>query len=302
MNKYSTSHLITPPMITMNSISGGMTSSYIAAKYPADYNLFALVRTNDKSCMFPDTKIRQIVSDKIGKEFIGTLENDMIIYTMLDLEQFIGRQISWVSGDSFEDVIRKRKTLPNVNQRFCTTDMKIFPMKQFWYQNINQPMETRIGFRANEQGRAKSMLETCRQDGYMYQKFIVGQSSNGKNKWKELKWQKPVFPLIKDVVFKDEIENYWKDKPVRFAWKNNCAGCFHNNCILLKHISKRDEAKFNWFMNIEKEIKEDKARRGKKFFTLHASEMTYEQIKNHNLQFDIFDSDFNDCDTGYCGI
>ena len=34
--------------------------------------------------MFPDAKIRQEVSDKIGAEFIGTLEDDTIIYTILD--------------------------------------------------------------------------------------------------------------------------------------------------------------------------------------------------------------------------
>lgn len=52
-------------MKTVNSLSGGKTSSYIAANYPADYNVFALVRTNDKKCLFPDAKIRQIVSDKM---------------------------------------------------------------------------------------------------------------------------------------------------------------------------------------------------------------------------------------------
>ena len=57
-------------MKTVNSLSGGKTSSYIAANYPADYNVFALVRTNDKSCLYPDKKLRQIVSDKIGIEFI----------------------------------------------------------------------------------------------------------------------------------------------------------------------------------------------------------------------------------------
>jgi hypothetical protein len=66
-------------MKTVNSLSGGKTSSYIAVNYPADYNVFALVRTSDTNCLFPDAKIRQIVSDKIGTEFIGTLEEDAII-------------------------------------------------------------------------------------------------------------------------------------------------------------------------------------------------------------------------------
>jgi hypothetical protein len=70
-------------MKTVNSLSGGKTSSYIAANYPADYNLFSLVRTDDVRVLFPDAKVRQIVSDRIGHEFIGTLEEDTIIYTML---------------------------------------------------------------------------------------------------------------------------------------------------------------------------------------------------------------------------
>lgn len=69
-------------MKTVNSISGGKTSAYIAANYPADYNVFALVRTDDNNCLFPDTKVRQIVSDKIGTEFIGTLEDNIRFRTI----------------------------------------------------------------------------------------------------------------------------------------------------------------------------------------------------------------------------
>jgi hypothetical protein len=35
-------------MITVNSLSGGKTSSYLAKHYPADYNLFALVISKKK--------------------------------------------------------------------------------------------------------------------------------------------------------------------------------------------------------------------------------------------------------------
>ena len=119
-------------MKTVNSLSGGKTSSYMAVNYPADINIFALVRTNDKRCIFPDEKVRQIVSDKIGHEFIGTLEMDDIIYTMLDLEQLIGKEIIWLSDLTFEDVINNykmangKKFLPNQYARYCTSDIDIF--------------------------------------------------------------------------------------------------------------------------------------------------------------------------------
>ena len=45
-------------MKTVNSLSGGKTSTYIAIHYPADYNVFSLVRTNDTLCQYPDKKVR----------------------------------------------------------------------------------------------------------------------------------------------------------------------------------------------------------------------------------------------------
>ena len=90
-------------MKTVNSLSGGKSSSYIALNYKADFNVFSLVRTNDKLCQYPDKKVRQIVSDLIGCEFVGTTEQDNIIEIMLNLSEQI--DIDWISGKPFEDVI-----------------------------------------------------------------------------------------------------------------------------------------------------------------------------------------------------
>ena len=152
----------TSKLKTVNSLSGGKTSSYIAANYPADYNVFSLVRTDDKNCIFPDKKIRQEVSDRLGTEFIGTLEEDMIIYTMLDLEQFIGSKIDWVTGKTFDEITVRngKRYLPNVTQRFCTTEMKLQPIFDWWRKEINQVVEMRIGFRANEQRGTQSNAQS----------------------------------------------------------------------------------------------------------------------------------------------
>lgn len=281
-------------MITVNSVSGGRTSAYIAANYPADFNIFALVRTDDIRCMFPDPKIRQIVSDKIGKEFIGTLEEDAIIYTMLDLEQYIGSEITWVSGETFEKIIENHHNyLPNIMTRFCTTEMKLVPMFEWWHQNINDPVEMRIGFRANEMNRAKRMNEKLNKNGLLEIKATVEKHSNGRNKWQNFEWQKPIFPLIEDEIFKDKIENFWKDKPVRFAWMNNCVGCFHRNEILLKKMFEKHPNKMQWFSD------QEMGRNGKGTWK---NGITYEKIKKHRLQIELFDDDFNECDSGYCGI
>lgn len=280
-------------MISCNSISGGQTSAYIAANYPANYNLFSLVTTNDKKCIYPDPGIRQFVSDKIGKEFIGTLEDDKIIRTIIELEQFIGTPVTWVSGITFDEVVQtKGGWLPNKLHRYCTVEMKLRPMFEWWRSLNIDPLQMRIGFRANEVSRAVKMNERMNANGLIEMEAIVGHSKNGRNKWANIPWQAPTFPLIYDQIFKDDIVNFWKDKPVEFAFMNNCVGCFHRNEILLRKMFDWQPNKMQWFADQEK---------GRKRGTWK-SDITYEKIKSHGLQFELFESDFSDCDSGYCGI
>lgn len=281
-------------MIKVNSLSGGKTSSYIAANYPADYDVFALVRVEDENCRFPDEKIRKEVEDRIQAPFIGTVEDDTIIYTMLDLEQYIGRPITWLTGKTFDDILVKpsgKMYLPSYSKRFCTTEMKVLPIKKFWFDNIREPVEMRIGFRANEHSRAKSMLNRLNENGFESEKFVVSKTKSGRNRWADLEWRKPVFPLIEGGVFKDTIEKYWKDKPVRFAWMNNCVGCMHKHPILLNKMSKKHPEKLEWFAN--------KERLSGKTWREH---ITYDKIISYNFQEELFDDDFNECDSGFCGL
>jgi hypothetical protein len=134
-------------------------------------------------------------------------------------------------------------------------------------------------------------------NGIIHHKVIVGKSENGNNKWKNIPYQIPRFPLIEDQIFKDRIVEFWKDKPVKFAYMNNCVGCFHRNPVVLKHMSDRHENKFNWFIDREKEAIES----FNKNMTWKQG-MTYEKIKNSFKQTQLFDTDFNECDSGYCGL
>ena len=281
-------------MKTVNSLSGGKTSSYIAAHYPADYDVFALVRVEDNNCRFPDEKIRKEVEDRIQAPFIGTVEDDTIIYTMLDLEQFIGRPISWVTGVTFDEVVQKKGGwLPNKLHRYCTTNMKLMPIFHWWYKEIGEPAEMRIGFRANEMRRAKKMIQRKNEQGLIEIKATVSKHPSGRNKWQNFAWQAPSFPLIVDNIYKDNIEEFWKDKPVRFAWMNNCVGCFHRNEILLKKMFEKHPAKMQWFAD------QEVGRGGKGTWR---TGVTYEKIKEYKMQFELFDEDFDECDSGYCGL
>jgi hypothetical protein len=278
-------------MKSVNSISGGKTSAFIAANYKADFNVFALVTTNEKNCIYKDDSLRKEVSQRINREFIGTLEDDKIIKTIFELEQFIGTEITWVAGEPFENIIKKKGDyLPNIMTRYCTSALKLQPIFDFWQTQIGEPVEMRIGFRANETKRAQRMIKKTNANGLLEFKTIIGKDK-GRNRWGLIEWQKPKFPLIEDKIFKDQIETFWKGKPVDFADFNNCVGCFHRNEMFLKFMSEAHPNKFDWFMNRETETK-----------NTFKNGITYEKIKGYKMQMGLFSEDFTNCDSGSCGI
>ncbi len=280
-------------MKTINSLSGGKTSSYIAANYPADYNIFSLIRTNDIASKFKDEKIRKLVEDRLQAPFISTAEDDTIIYTMLDLEQYIGKEITWVTGPAFEDAIKNHGGyLPNKVARYCTTDMKTMPIAKWRYDNIDDDVEMRFGFRANEQSRAKTMNDKLNERGMTEVKIVIGKTKTGtRNRWGVIDYCKPRFPLIEAGIFKDNVEEFWRDKPVRFAYMNNCIGCWWRGPMLLKHMADKHPEKMDWF------ARQEEGNKGN-----FKSDVSYREIINYNSQFSLFDEDFSECDGGYCGL
>jgi hypothetical protein len=285
-------------MKKVNSVSGGMTSAYMAAMFPADYNLFSLVRIEDKNCKFKDEKIRKIVEDKIQAPFVATAEDDTIIYTMLDLEQFLGKEVIWVTGATFDEVVKtKGGWLPNKLHRYCTSYMKLEPMVRWWKKEINEVCEMRLGFRANETNRVQRTIEKLNRNGNLEYKISFEKNKHGKNKWVTVEWQKPVFPLVFDLpTHRDQIVSFWKDKTVRFAKMNNCVGCFHKHPLLLNQQFKDHPEKMEWFNNMEK-FKQNKNKKA-----TWRSDVTYQQIKDFNPQFSLFSDEDIECESGYCGI
>jgi hypothetical protein len=279
---------------TINLVSGGKTSAYIAANYISDYNVFSLVRIEHNKSKFKDEKIRKLVEDKIQAPFIATAEDDVIIYTILDLEQYIGKKIDWVTGKTFDKVLNTAGTLPDPLRRYCTTQMKLEPIFDWWRNKVKNPAEFRLGFRANEQNRAKRTLAKTNDKGFLEMKAVVGKRGT-LNKWGLIEWQKPVFPLIKDNIYKDQINTFWNNKTVRFAWMNNCVGCFHKHPLLIKKMLEKFPNKLEWFASKEKiKHENDVWYKDKK--------LSYSDIKKWNIQKELFEDDFGECDSGYCGL
>lgn len=293
-------------MKTVNSISGGKTSAKIAEDFPADYNTTSIVRTNDFDCKWlngKDEKTRQIISDRLGIEFWGTLEEDEYIYTILDLEQYLGQEIILLTADqTYEEMIEAHgmRYLPSPLRRYCTEELKIVPQFNWWKEKIGEIVEMRIGYRANEMRRMKKMVSKCDPDRILAHKHIVGSKETKKgvqNVWAETKWQRPVFPYIEKLpTFKDQIDTHWDDKPVRFAEFNNCVGCFHRDELLLRYYFDKTPEKMKLFESFEKNRKYS----GDTLKGKHG--VTYERIRKMLPNMRIESKDLGSCDSGYCGL
>jgi hypothetical protein len=268
-------------MITVNSLSGGKTSSYMAVHYTADINIFSLVRIEAHYCKLQDKSIVKYVSDKLGLDFIATAESDKTLYVMRDLEQLLGKDIVWVTGDTFEKVILRKKALPNMAWRFCTTEMKMKPIFEYCHKELGM-IGMNIGFRYDEKERADKQNTKF--------KTVVGKSKKGnRNKWGEVEWRVLNYPLITDRVVHPTVSNWAKSTNLIFPYDSNCVGCFWKPIQQLRKNWEDEPNKMRWFDEMEKKLK----RKFKK-------EMSYDSIKNIGLQQDFFFGTGSGCQAGYC--
>jgi hypothetical protein len=284
-------------MKSINSLSGGKTSSYLAYHYPADYNLFSLVCIDDINSANKDKKLIQQVNDKLQKycsnkpEFIATAEDDKTIKVILDLEQLIGQEIIWLRGDSFEIVNKKHgKTVPNMAMRYCTTDMKIKPIAEWVYNNIGktecgdfQPVFSNIGIRYDEEHRAKIGNERK-----LNTKIVIGKRGS-QNKWKNFHWGIANYPLVNNKIHHYQIRKFWETKHLIFPEDSNCVGCFWKDVQQLRKNWDNNNSKMQWFADQESNSKYN-----------YKSNMTYEQIKRIGLQQDFFFGTGSGCQAGFC--
>jgi hypothetical protein len=272
-------------MITVNSISGGKTSCYMAVHYPADVNIFACVCIDYPPAAPKDPAVRAYVSDKLAGNFIASAEHEKTLKVLMQLEQFIGKEIVWVRGKSFDEVVDEAGCLPTWARRFCTTELKIIPMFEYLYPRYGKTIHN-IGFRADEPERIKNGVQrtlhrpvSCNNFGHCFQN------------WEYFDWQEKRYPLYR--TFHYEIRRFWLSKPqFDFPRDSNCRGCHHKPAELIKQNWLETPEIMQWFADQEKKGK---------FNTWHDDLIPYEQIfKTEYLNLFSGVSDFTMCNSGGC--
>jgi hypothetical protein len=283
-------------LTTVNSLSGGKTSSYLAANYPADLELFALVCIDDpnagKGPKPIDAKLKQMANDKLQKycshqnEFVATSEDPMILSTMFDLEQILGREIIWLRGMGWEQMLKYKKAIPNRDKRFCTTILKMVPIMEHLYKYTDLPVKMRVGFRYDEKEREENFTDT-----FMFSKQCDyrPKSNTWIHRWEEIKWRIGDFVLIKDKVTHPTIVKFWKGKNISFAEDSNCQNCFWKPEQQLRKNFDTNPSIMYWSL-VQEELYE----------RTFKDEYSLLDIKKMGLQMDFFFGTGSGCQAGFC--
>lgn len=299
---------------TVNSISGGKTSAYIAVHYPADYELFSLVCTNDNDSKPKDKGLVDYINTKLEKfapefgEFIATAEDDKTLYVMRDLEQYLGREIIWIRGMSFDDVIDKgtQTRLPSWARRYCTEKMKLLPIFLWWFNEIGEKCNMRIGFRFDEFDRMERFFNNSDPTNF---KIPVSCKTYG-NKLQvhqNFNWRLCNFPLIKNGVTKEMVGDYWEQngwiggglfeerRQIIFPAISNCIGCFHKSPETLAAMGEINFTKMKWFA--DQELKEMGTWLDSKVTYQHLIDNRFEIAKEVLYEIQVLNQS---CDSGGC--
>lgn len=277
-------------MKTVNSLSGGKTSSYLAYHYPADYELFALVCVDDPKCGHKDKKIMQYANDKLQKycshqeEFIGTCEHISILKTMMDLEQKLGREIIWLRGESFDKMCVKKRSIPNMMKRFCTSETKIKPIFEFCQYRIGEVVNMSVGFRKDEDHRAERFTTSFKNS---YRCDI--QKKRNIHRWQDTEWRVGSFPLIDDFVLHGDVVRWAKQSGIYFHSDSNCQMCFWKPHQQLRKNFDHSYYVMEWAKRLEKKI-------GYKF----KDDLRMDQIEVLGIQQDFNFGTGSGCQAGFC--
>lgn len=241
-------------MKTVNSISGGKTSAYMAIHYPTDYNIFSAVLTNDVNC-HPKDKYLLSECQKRIPHFYASRELDQTLYAVLELEQLLGTKIDWVASElTYDDIIIQKKMVPNQYNRFCTQFLKIIPIFQHTYLHYydGNPVLMNIGFRYDEPKRVKNYKCSNNKNKFAYKCSLFG---NKRQSWtKEIEWRVENFPLYNNKITNDNVL-YWANKlNFKFPTVSNCDFCFFHHKNQNRNQYNNYPERINWWIDFEKEI------------------------------------------------
>jgi 3'-phosphoadenosine 5'-phosphosulfate sulfotransferase (PAPS reductase)/FAD synthetase len=139
------------------------------------------------------------------------------------------------NGEPFAALIRRKKALPNQQQRWCTELLKVDVMHNFMEANgFRRGTYTEIiGLRADERPR--------------YLRMLAGNDRDGR---------RCVAPMVQAGLSKRDVMAFWRDQPFDLQlqpWEGNCDWCFLKGEALLAEEARREPDRGDWWERQETE-------------------------------------------------
>ena len=138
------------------------------------------------------------------------------------------------NGEPFRALIERKKYLPNSVMRFCTTELKIEPMKFFMKAQGYKKWTNVVGLRADEAHRVARGISA---------------NDKGKDPWVS------VFPLFEDGVIERDVRTWWAEQDFDLQllpFEGNCDGCFLKARPKLMEIERTQPSTLKWWSEKEK--------------------------------------------------
>ena len=140
-------------------------------------------------------------------------------------------------GEPFAAVIRSHQYLPNPAMRYCTTELKVRPMKHFMLAQGYTSWGNAIGLRADEMLRVFKQIE---------------RNHNSRERWQT------VMPLATARVRSTDVLAFWREQEFDLQLKpheGNCDLCFLKSRGSKAAIIRDDPTRADWWIAQERAAK-----------------------------------------------
>ena len=168
------------------------------------------------------------------------------------------------NGEPFDAMLIKKKRLPNVVQRACTSDLKVSLSHAYARGVLGWKKYSKvIGFRGDEIARFIKLFE-C--------------DKKGRDSWKR-EGLPPQCPMVRASVSNAIVKEFWKDQPWRLeieSWEGNCSGCFLKGTKILVAMERKRPGVLNRMRDRERLFRTKVS--GFKKSAQFDKERTYEEI------------------------
>lgn len=133
-------------------------------------------------------------------------------------------------GSMFAELIEERKFLPNHSMRFCTTELKVHPMRDFMQAQTVERWTNLIGLRRDEPKRVHTIRA------------------------RENAWDTEC-PLFDTGVTVEDVAAFWRAQPFDLglqSWEGNCDACMLKGTPLLARIERDRPGTLDWWIEQER--------------------------------------------------